>query len=221
MQRTHPSERTRLTRGRAPAHGFRPGEILDNAGHHLGDDLLGIPARLLNHRDIELALLGIAACLRLIDRGEPRTAQKTFDGLFRRIRARPLALFPYVGGTRSHPAQVQREAARRPVFLRALIGQPGIDQRIGDALAQILRRTLLHARGNFLTEKFKQKIRHRTFLRACLSCLCASSLRCGHAGTRVSLPRKVQVANRACCKSVEGLRGIASTGGKVTRLLAR
>ena len=47
----------------------------------------------------------------------------------------------------------QRQPPRRREGLRALIGQPGLDQRIGHQPAQILRRLPLHARGNFLGEQ--------------------------------------------------------------------
>ena len=54
----------------------------------------------------------------------------------------------------------QREPAGGRESLGSLIGEAGLDQPVGDQAAQVLRRLPLHARGNFLGEKLKQKIGH-------------------------------------------------------------
>ena len=54
--------------GLAPAHGFGPGEALDDGGDDLGEEIDGLGAGALDHRDIELALLGVLLDRRLIER---------------------------------------------------------------------------------------------------------------------------------------------------------
>lgn len=56
---------------------------------------------------------------------------------------------------------MEGEPARRGEGPGALIGQPALDQRIGDELLQVLRRLALHAGGDFLGEEFEQEIRHQ------------------------------------------------------------
>ena len=56
----------------------------------------------------------------------------------------------------------KRQPPRRHERLGALVDKPGIDQPVGDELAQILRRPRLHARRNFLGEQLEQKIGHGT-----------------------------------------------------------
>ncbi len=76
MQRTHPGQRAGLRRCRPPAHRFRPGKFADDVGHDLGDHLDRGAAGLLDHRDIELALLRVLLDLRLIERGRaPRSSE--------------------------------------------------------------------------------------------------------------------------------------------------
>ena len=48
--------------------------------------------------------------------------------------------------------------------LRALIGKASVHQRIGDHLAQVVRRLGLHAGGNFLGEQFDQQFWHQRAL---------------------------------------------------------
>ncbi len=74
---------------------------------------------LLDHGDVELALLGVGDLLGLIDGSEASRAQEAFDGLRGRIRAGTLLFLARVGGTGGEAANVERQAARRPVFARA------------------------------------------------------------------------------------------------------
>ena len=48
-----------LRRGRAPAHGFRPGEGPDDLGQEFGQHVQGLAAGTLDHREVELALLRV------------------------------------------------------------------------------------------------------------------------------------------------------------------
>src|SRR5262249_34701243 len=86
-RRTPPRERARLGRLFAPAHRLRPRECLHPLGHDLGDHLDRGPARLLDHRQVEVALL-VGHYLGLADRFEPGGAQKSLDRALRRAHAR-------------------------------------------------------------------------------------------------------------------------------------
>ena len=59
-----------------------------------------------------------------------------------------------------HALHRERQPARRDEGLGALVDQPGLDQPVGDELAQVLGRARLHARGDFLGEQFEQKVGH-------------------------------------------------------------
>src|SRR5213080_2010982 len=65
------------------------------------------------------------------------------------------------GLTNGHAFARERKPARRHEGLDAFIEEPRADERVGDALAQILGRTRLHARWNFLGEQLEQKVGHR------------------------------------------------------------
>ena len=65
-----------------------------------------------------------------------------------------------IGLARGNAVHGERETARRHERLGAVVDETGIDQPVGHDLAQILRRPRLHAGGNFLGEKFEQKVGH-------------------------------------------------------------
>ena len=133
VQRPDPGEAPRLRRGRAPAHRLRPRESADDLRHDLGDHLLRRPARLLDHGDVEVALL-VGLDLRLLDRGEARRLEEPLDRLLRRADARPLPLLAPVGRARRQPVHGQRQPPRRGEGLGALVDEAGLDQRVGDEL---------------------------------------------------------------------------------------
>src|SRR5262249_21886342 len=160
MQWPHPSERTRLLRLLAPTHRFRPGKCLHHFRDDLGDHLDRGPARLLDQRQVKVALL-VGHDLGFADRFQPGGTQEALNGAFGRAYARPFLFLPHVGLAHRHALDREREAARGDESLGAFIKEPGADEGVGDALAQILGRTRLHARRNFLGEQFEQKIRHR------------------------------------------------------------
>ncbi len=163
LQRAHPAHGAGPCRSGAPAHGFRPGEIADDARHRLGNDLLGGTAGLDDMGDVEIALLRIRMDMRLGNRGKPCAAQEAFDRLLVGVGARALALLADIGRAGVEAADIERQAARRPVFARALVGQARFHQRVGDEFLQVARRLALHAGGNFLGAEFKQKIGHVNF----------------------------------------------------------
>ena len=80
--------------------------------------------------------------------------------LLRRADARALLLLAHVGLAHRHAVHRERQPPRRHERLGALIDEPGLDQPVGDRLAQILRRPRLHARRDFLGEQFEQEIGH-------------------------------------------------------------
>ena len=167
MQRPHPGQRAGLRRRRAPAHRFRPGKAFDDRGQNLADHVDRGAARLLDHRDIEIALL-VGLHFGFGDRFQPGGFEKPGDGVLRRADARALLLLAQIGLARRHAVHGERQPPRRHESLGALIDEPRIDQPVGDELAQILRRPRLHARGDFLGEQFEQKVGHygRVFMAA-------------------------------------------------------
>ncbi len=238
LQRAHPAQalrslafnagiaRTLRHGGRAGAHGFRPGEGADDAGHHLGDDLFRRTAGLVDDGDIEIALLRIGNDFRLRNIAQARTAQKALNGLFIGVGAWTLLFFAHIGRTGVEAANIQRQAARRPIFARTLIGQSSLHKRVGDEFLQIARRLALHAGGDFLGAKFKQKIGHvSTPSPTCHFPFCPSSRlrRCGRTGGR-GFPRSgVQAEDQAwdqdfiCCRTIAV--GLASNAAKVTKAI--
>ena len=78
-----------------------------------------------------------------------------------RIDARTFAFLGDVGGLGIEAFDREDDAAGAAMGLRAFIGEAGLDQRVGDQCAQIIRRLLLHAGGDFFREKFEQKFRHQ------------------------------------------------------------
>ena len=127
---------------------------------NLGDDLRRRAAGLLDHGDVEIALL-VRLHRRLIDRRQAGALEEALDRLVGRADARPLALLALVGRAGRQAVDGQRQPARRGEGLGAFIDEAGIDQRLGDQLLQVLRRLPLHAGGNFLGEEFEQEIRHQ------------------------------------------------------------
>ncbi len=173
LQRAHPAQafhafaldatiaRALRHRGKTGAHRFRPGEGSDDARHNIGDDLFGRTAGLFQIGDIEIALLRIGLDDGLVDGGEARAAQEAVDGALRRGGARALLFFLDVGRTGGETADIERQAARRPVLARTLIGETRINKRIGDHLLQIASRLALHAGRDFFGAEFEQEIGHR------------------------------------------------------------
>ena len=159
MQRPHPIQRAGLLRARAPAHGFRPGKAFDDIGQNIADHLDRRPPRLLDHRDIEVALL-VGLHLGFADRFQSRGFEKSGDGVLRRADARAFLLLAHVGLARRHAVHRERQPPRRHEGLGAVVDEPGVDQPVGDSFAQILRRPRLHARGDFFGEKLEQKVGH-------------------------------------------------------------
>ena len=154
MQRAHP-----VQFAGAPAHRLRPRKRAHDFRHHLGDDGDGVAAFLLGDGDIEVALL-VGLHLGLIDRGQARRAQEAGDRLFGRADLGTFALFLEVGRARRHALHGQRQTARRGEGLGALIDEARRHQPVGDHFLQVIGGARLHARRDFLGEKFEQQIGH-------------------------------------------------------------
>ncbi len=196
--RTQPSA-PGLRRRLAPAHRLRPRESLHHIGHDLADHLDRRPALLLDHRDVEVALL-VRLHLGLLDRREPRRLEEALDRAFVRADARALALLLHVRLVRRHALHREREPPRRRECLGALIDEAGRDQLVGDELAQILGGARLHARGDFLGEQFDQEVGHGGYLAGLPAG--TSHRRACHArpvtGSAAALPRARQLFAGSC-----------------------
>jgi hypothetical protein len=138
---------------------FGQGNAFATSGTMPGDDLDRRTARLVDHRDVEIALL-VGLHLGLIDRGESRSTQEPRDRLLGRSDLGSFALILDVGLARRNAGDRERQPPRRREGLGAVVGQARRDKLVGHELLQILRRPRLHPRGNFLGEEFEKKIWH-------------------------------------------------------------
>ena len=135
------------------------GNAFTTSGTISADHLDRRPARLLDHGHVEVALL-VGLDRGLVDRLEAGGAHEALDGSRRRADARSLLLLLHVGLPDRHALHRERKPARRDEGLGALVDEPGIDEPVGDQLAQVLGRARLHARGDFLGKQFEQKVGH-------------------------------------------------------------
>ena len=101
MQRTHPPQRAT-----APPHGFGPWEGANSGFQHFRHDLGCGAARLADHGKQDLALGGVA--LFQLVAGQPRAAQKPFDGFFRRVGLGAFAFLDQRRAGVQHPLDRQR-----------------------------------------------------------------------------------------------------------------
>ena len=119
LQRPNPEPRAV-----APLHRLRPGQRLhrriDDAGQHLGRR----PALLLQHREPELALAGVAL-LGLVERGEARALQEALDRLVRRADARAAPLLADIGTRGGQAVDHQCQPPRRREGARVGEAQAG------------------------------------------------------------------------------------------------
>src|SRR6266516_6195925 len=93
VERPHPLQRARPARALAPAHRLRPREGSDNVRQDVGKHVERGAAGLLDQRDVEVALLGVALDLCLIERGKAGGLEKARDRSLRPADTRALALF--------------------------------------------------------------------------------------------------------------------------------
>jgi hypothetical protein len=159
---------------------------LIDVGQDFADHLDRRAARLLDHGDIEVALL-VGLHFGFADRFEPGGFEESGDGVVRRADARAFLLLAHVGLARRHAVHGKREPPRRHERLGAVIDEAGIDQPVGHELAQILRRPRLHARGNFFGEKLEQEIGHRIFLQPLMAAVAHRLFRRAFAGAEPDL----------------------------------
>ena len=141
------SGRTQVSRPAPQRIDFGHGNVFTTSGTISPITSIAGPALLLDHRDVEVALL-VRLHLGLVDRGEPRGLQESLDRARGRADARALLLLLHVGLPRRHALHREREAARRGEGLGAFIDEAGGDQPVGDEFLQILgRRAPACARG--------------------------------------------------------------------------
>ena len=143
VERAHPAQAAL-----APAHGFRPGEAAHRRLDRLRHDLGRRPARAFGDGEPDLRLL-VVADLEVLPR-QPGGAQKALDRLLGRVHPRTLALLAHRRRPLREPRDRQRQPPRRHEGRRMGVGQPALDQALGDQAPQILRRPRLHARRDFL-----------------------------------------------------------------------
>ncbi len=139
---------------------FGQGKERTIRGDDLGERLPGRSAGLLDHRDIELALLRVLLDPGVLDAGEPRALEESLHGRLGRADAGTLALLAQGRLGPRKPDHVKAEPARRGKSLRALISQVAVDQRAGDEALEILRRLALHPGRDFFAEQFEEKVGH-------------------------------------------------------------
>ena len=155
VQRANPGQCAR-----APALRLRPGELADHVRHDLGDDLARRAARLLDARDVVVALLLILDHGGVVERGEARALQKALDRLLGRAYSGALALLRYARRHRGQAIDHQCEASRRRERLRGRAIEPQRLQPVDHEAFQVFRRTRLHAGRNFLGEQLEQELGH-------------------------------------------------------------
>ena len=140
---------------------FGQGKPAHDLRHDLGDHVDRRPARLLDHaRRRSRPSCRAAPWPRSIEVKPGRLAESPRSPA-RRADARAFRSSLHVRLARRQPCDRERQPPRRRERLGALVGQPGLDQPVGDELLQILRRPRLHARGDFFGEEFEQKIGHQ------------------------------------------------------------
>ena len=132
----------------------------DDRRNDLGNRVLRLAARLLDHCDIKLALLRVGLDARVLKTSEPCALQKALDRGFRRADARAPAFLARVSLSSRQADDMQRQAPRGDKTLRAFVKQIALDERAGDEPLEILRRLSLHAGGDFFAEQFEQKVGH-------------------------------------------------------------
>ena len=148
----------------ARAHRFGPGQRFDRIDDHARQNLGSRRTFFVDDREPELGLSD-DALFATIERGKPRTLQEARNGLVRRADARTFFLFLEIGRAKRQAIDDQRQTARRDESLGRRKFQPGFGEAIAHEAFQILGRTPLHARRDFLREDFEQQLSHWPHLR--------------------------------------------------------
>ena len=176
------------------------------AGTSVGDDLFGRPARLDDMGDVEIALLRIGMDMRLGDRRTGRPCAGSRRPPLRRADLAAPCISSRTSCERAVTPRMSSVSRRGVQYSRAaLIGQPGLDQTVGEHLPQVARRLALHAGGDFLGAKFEQQVGHQRGSAACLSTVRASSR---HRPARAAVRGFPRNAARAAVR--HGSRGFAT-----------
>ena len=123
VQRPDPAQRVGLRPRRRPSASTSATESAHDRRHDLGQHLARRAARLLDHGDVELALLRVGLDLGVLDARQPRALEEALDRRLRRADARPLALLAPARLRLRQADDMQRQPARRGEGLRALVRQ--------------------------------------------------------------------------------------------------
>ena len=157
-ERAHPARRSRGLAGRAPAHGFGPGEIADDLRDHIGQYVSRRPAFAAQHGEQHDALARVAF-FQLIA-GQPGLFQKAVDGLRRGRGCRALHLFRAAGAGRGDIISDQPQPARGGVCRHRPVRKASGFQRVDKARAQLLGSSSLHACRNFFGLELEKELAH-------------------------------------------------------------
>ena len=139
---------------------FGQGKLLMISGRSLGQHVERLAAGPLDHREVELALLGIGDGRGLIQARQPRALQEALDGRLGGADPRAAALLAHGLAPGGQAGDVQRQPARRRERLGALVQEAARHQGVGDELLEILRRAPLHAGGDLFRAEFEQEVGH-------------------------------------------------------------
>ncbi|MCY1170159.1 hypothetical protein D9M73_102200 [compost metagenome] len=167
LQRAHPAQRFHRGRTGTPAHRLGPREGADDRRDRLGQHRRGRTARLIDHREQHAIALD-----QLLAR-EAGLAQEPFKRLRRGGGLGALGLFRDRRCFDRQAARDQRQAARGGVGDDLAGGKAALGDLSGEQLGEILARTILHPRRNFLGAQLKQKVGHARTSRSQAQPLCA------------------------------------------------
>ena len=175
-------------RAGGPAHRFRPGQLGDGRVQQLRQHLgRGRPAR-ARHREIEFAAAGVAHLALLEARGRPAARRKAVERLLRRADPRAAALLGLaIRLAPAMPSAMHGQAARRHIGLGLVGARPAAVSLSRDRPRQIVDGAALHARRDFLGQKFEQEFGHGSQLARAACGTCA-----GEPGFAAALRRAVR-----------------------------
>ena len=160
MQRADPAQLGAVLDPTIEAHRLGPRKAEDRLAQYLGDDLGRGPARLLDLRDVVVALLLVLDDLRFADRLQAGTLEEALHGLLGRADARALFLIRHGGRFLRHVLDDEREPPRGGKALRLADLEPARLEALDHEAAQIVRRARLQAGGDLFGKKLEQQLRH-------------------------------------------------------------
>ena len=139
---------------------FGQGKARTTAGTISASASLGRAARLLDHRDVELALLRVLLDLASSMRASPALFRKPWIAASGAPTRGPFRSSRKVGCAAGRPTTCS--ASRRGVTNACApsYARLRVDERVGDEPLQVLRRLPLHAGGDFFGKEFEEQVGH-------------------------------------------------------------